>query len=78
MNTIAAALIAALLTAGPAYAASEDTGDRRSVRNEQKQAERPTEKAPAKKDDLVVCKEQAQGKSGPDRGTFMTNCLRKN
>lgn len=78
MNTIAAALIAGMLTAGPAYAASEDASDRRSVRSEQKQAERPAEKAPAKKDDIDVCKAQAQGKSGPERGTFMTNCLRRN
>ena len=72
---LVAAGLAAALAGGSAHAAVEKEGkseQRAAEQTERKADKREARNAPSRFD---TCKRDARGKQGPDRATFMTECL---
>lgn len=71
---LTAAGFAVAIAGGSALAAAkEDRSEERAAKQSEKKADkREVREAPSR---FETCKRDARGKEGPDRATFMTECL---
>jgi hypothetical protein len=82
LRTPLIALLLAALAAPPAYAADADTtrdgrgASGRSAEDGERTA-KPEKREERTGDDLASCKRDADGKRGPERSRYMTQCLRE-
>lgn len=78
-RVLSALALGALLAFGSAHAADDgkkapETSDRASQKAERRDA--PRKETGRTQKELNTCKQEAQGKDGPERANFMTDCLK--